>query len=243
MAGVTMLSNCSKSKVLAALITFSFLATSFGGVFAPLAAAADVAASEEAIQTGGPNGGLLAAIAAVGLVAVLSRGGSSDGTSSSSKTTAPGQTSNTGQTSNSGQSGTTGSGQTTTTTSASEEQQALTLLNKDRAANGLPALQANSQLTQLARNYANDMISRGFFSHYNPEGLSPFDRMQRAGISYKYAGENLAINTSVATAENAFMTSAGHRANILNTNYNEVGIGVVHNTKGQVYVVQEFIGK
>jgi uncharacterized protein YkwD len=87
------------------------------------------------------------------------------------------------------------------------------------------------------------MISRGFFAHNNPEGQTPFDRMRQAGISYKYAGENLAINSSVAAAETAFMNSSGHRANILSPNYTEIGIGVVRNSRGSVYVVQEFIGK
>ena len=87
------------------------------------------------------------------------------------------------------------------------------------------------------------MIQRGYFSHYNPEGLSPFDRMSRAGISYRTAGENLAINVSVPAAEQAFMNSSGHRANILNSSYTEVGIGVVHSPSGSVYVVQEFIGR
>jgi uncharacterized protein YkwD len=87
------------------------------------------------------------------------------------------------------------------------------------------------------------MINRGYFSHYNPEGQSPFDRMKKAGITYKTAGENLGINTSVSAAEKAFMNSSGHRANILNSAYTEVGIGVVHSPDGSIYVVQEFIGK
>ncbi|MBP2649265.1 MAG: SCP-like extracellular [Firmicutes bacterium] len=137
--------------------------------------------------------------------------------------------------------------QTTTTTNSgnysSEEQQALALLNADRAANGLPSLRVNAQLTALAESYAKDMINRNYFAHTNPEGKSPFDRMRQANISYLYAGENLAIDRSVSGAETAFMGSSGHRANILNSHYTEVGIGVVHSSTGSVYVVQEFIGK
>lgn len=121
-----------------------------------------------------------------------------------------------------------------------EEQQAVNLLNADRAASGLPALRVNSQLTGLAEDYAQEMINRNFFSHTNPEGQSPFDRMRQRGISFGYAGENLAINSSVADAETAFMNSSGHRANILNPNYTQVGIGVKHGSNGSVYVVQEF---
>jgi uncharacterized protein YkwD len=122
------------------------------------------------------------------------------------------------------------------------EQEAINLLNADRAAQGLPALKVNMDLVRLAQDYAQDMIDRGFFSHQSPEGLSPFDRMKRAGINYKWAGENLAINSSVANAQKALMNSAGHRANILNSNFTHVGIGVKRDKNGSFYVVQKFIG-
>ena len=124
-----------------------------------------------------------------------------------------------------------------------DEQRAFELLNADRRANGLPVLKLNGTLVVLAENYGKDMINRGYFSHYNPEGQSPFDRMRGYGINYRYAGENLAINTNVDAAQRALMNSAGHRANILNPNYTEVGIGVSYNSRGAVYVVQEFIGR
>jgi uncharacterized protein YkwD len=217
----------AKNKLLAVLLTFSLLATSFGGVFALPAAAASEASTGDTVKDG-VNTGLLAAIAAVGLIAVLS-GGSSGDNADPAKNPGSGQSSGSGQTGGSG--------------STSDEQLAFSLLNKDRAANGLAALKANAQLSQLARSYAADMINRGYFSHNNPEGLTPFDRMKQAGISYSYAGENLAINTDVTAAEAAFMNSSGHRANILSPKYTEVGIGVVRNARGQVYVVQEFIGR
>lgn len=125
----------------------------------------------------------------------------------------------------------------------SAEQRAFDLLNADRRANGLPGLKLNGSLVVLAENYGKDMIKRNFFSHYNPEGQSPFDRMRNYGINYRYAGENLAINRNVDAAEKALMNSPGHRANILNPNYTEVGVGVSYDTRGSVYVVQEFIGR
>lgn len=124
---------------------------------------------------------------------------------------------------------------------AAAEQQAVDLLNADRRANGLAGLQVDSRLTTLAQNYAQDMINRNYFSHYNPEGQSPFDRMTQAGITYSAAGENIAINQSVPKAEVAFMNSSGHRANILNSTYTKVGIGVAFDKNGNVYVVQDFI--
>jgi uncharacterized protein YkwD len=124
---------------------------------------------------------------------------------------------------------------------AADEQQAVALMNADRRAQGLPDLQVDSRLTNLGEQYAQDMINRNFFSHTNPEGQSPFDRMKQAGIAYTYAGENIAINQSVPAAETAFMNSPGHRANILNVSYTSVGIGVAYDKSGNVYIVQEFI--
>jgi uncharacterized protein YkwD len=128
-----------------------------------------------------------------------------------------------------------------TTNAVAAEQQAVSLLNADRRANGLSDLQVDPRLTTLAQNYAQDMINRNYFSHTNPEGQSPFDRMTQAGISYSYAGENIAQAQNVQAAEVAFMNDAGHRANILSPNYTTVGIGVAYDKNGNVYVVQDFI--
>jgi uncharacterized protein YkwD len=138
---------------------------------------------------------------------------------------------------------TTSAGSTTTTTGSATaaEQQAVSLLNADRSANGLSVLQVDSRLTTLARNYAQDMVNRNYFSHYNPEGQSPFDRLKQAGISYSAAGENIGVNQSVEKAEAAFMNSSGHRANILNSSYTKVGIGVAYDKSGNIYIVQDFI--
>lgn len=127
------------------------------------------------------------------------------------------------------------------TNAVAAEQQAVSLLNADRRANGLPDLQVDSRLTTLAQNYAQDMINRNYFSHTNPEGQTPFDRMTQAGISYSYAGENIAQAQNVQAAEVAFMNDAGHRANILSPNYTAVGIGVAYDNNGNIDVVQDFI--
>lgn len=223
-----MIHTSIKKKVITGILSFSLLTSSFGGAFATAVYAAtpeEITTTEQETSSGK---GLLVGLAAIGLISALSNhGSSSDNNSSASKSTG---------------STTTGS-QTSTNGTSSEKQQAFALLNQDRAANGLPALTLNSKLTSLADAYAADMIKRGYFSHYNPEGQSPFDRMNKAGISYSTAGENLAINNSVSAAETAFMKSSGHRANILNSSYTDVGIGVVHSSNGSVYVVQEFIGK
>lgn len=247
-------STSIRIKLLPAFLILCLLATSFGGACALPASAESPtsAATTESVENTASGGNILAGIAAIGLIAALTRGGGSGdkaastapspSTSSSPSSSAPASPAapapSTGGTSPTPAPQTAG-----ISISASGEAQAFSLLNKDRAASGLPALKLNSSLTKLAENYAVDMIQRGYFSHYNPEGLSPFDRMSRAGISYRTAGENLAINVSVPAAEQAFMNSSGHRANILNSSYTEVGIGVVHSPSGSVYVVQEFIGR
>lgn len=107
------------------------------------------------------------------------------------------------------------------------EQQMLTLLNKERTSRGLSALQMDPQLQTLARAHSQDMLARSYFSHYTPEGKSPFDRMNDAGIEYQYAGENLAFSANTELAMQGLMDSAGHRANILSPNFHKIGIGVI----------------
>ncbi len=126
-------------------------------------------------------------------------------------------------------------------TLTSEEQKALELLNADRTANGLPPLRLNARLAAIARAHAADMINRKFFAHDNPDGESPFDRMSRAGLRYSYAGENIAYDQTVEKIETGWMNSPPHRANILDPNFVEVGIGMVRDPQsGSLYGVQDF---
>ena len=217
----------------------SLLTTSFGGAWATTAYAAEI---EEQTIENGDNKAVIGGLVALGLLAMVAggkKGGDSQPTAKNTDTapiTSPVTTKPSTPTT-----GSTSPSTTPVTGLTADEAKAFQLLNADRAANGLPALKINMSLVRLAENYAQDMINRKYFSHYNPEGQSPFDRMTAAGISYRAAGENLAINTNVTAAEKAFMNSSGHRANILNANYTEVGVGVRTSPSGSVYVVQEFI--
>lgn len=126
------------------------------------------------------------------------------------------------------------------TVDASSEERMLSLVNQERRSQGLRELRSNEKLRELARAYAKDMFERGYFSHYNPEGQSPFDRMENANISYHAAGENLAYAPNVDVAHQGLMNSPGHRANILSADFGTVGIGVID---GGIYgkmFVQEF---
>ena len=124
-----------------------------------------------------------------------------------------------------------------------DEQEVFNLINKQRTNNGLTALKIDNEVQRVARMKAEDMVSNNYFSHQSPTYGSPFDMLKSFKISYKSAGENIAANSSNSGAVNAWMNSSGHRANILSSNYNNTGIGVVSSPRyGKIYV-QQFIGK
>ena len=120
------------------------------------------------------------------------------------------------------------------------ENEMLLLINQERKNKGITELKMDDKLRSLARDHAKDMFSRGYFSHYTAEGLGPFERMKKAEIIYLYAGENLALAPDVSKAHQGLMESEGHRRNILNPNFNHIGLGVID---GDIYgkmFAQEF---
>lgn len=120
------------------------------------------------------------------------------------------------------------------------ENQMLLLVNKERTTLGLSPLVFDSRLADVARVYAEDLLKRGYFSHYSKEGLSPFDRMAKSDIVYSFAGENLAFAPNVELAMQGLMQSPGHRANILSPNFHKIGIGVIEaGIYGEMFI-QEF---
>ena len=136
-----------------------------------------------------------------------------------------------------------GSTTTQTTTMTADEKEVFDLINKQRTANGLTALKMDSEVQRVARIKAQDMVNNNYFSHTSPTYGSPFDMLKSFKISYKTAGENIAGNSSNSGAVDAWMNSSGHKANILNGNFNYTGVGVVTGSKyGKIYV-QMFIGK
>ncbi|HWI64169.1 MAG TPA: CAP domain-containing protein [Symbiobacteriaceae bacterium] len=125
---------------------------------------------------------------------------------------------------------------------AAAEQQMLALVNAERAAAGLPPLTADSRLTATARAKSQDMITGNYFDHNSPTLGSPFEQMRAAGITYRAAAENLAGNQTVEAAHQALMNSPGHRANILSSKYNKIGIGIIAGGRYGLMVTQQFIG-
>ena len=124
-----------------------------------------------------------------------------------------------------------------------DEQEVLKLINQQRANNELQALKIDNEVQRVAKIKAQDMVNNNYFSHTSPTYGSPFDMLKSFKISYKTAGENIAGNSNNSNAVTAWMNSPGHRSNILNSNFNYTGIGVVAGSKyGKIYV-QMFIGK
>ena len=124
-----------------------------------------------------------------------------------------------------------------------QEQQMLNLVNQERARRGIPALKADLQLTRAARIKSQDMISKRYFSHNSPTYGSPFQMLQRFGISYRTAGENIAGNSTVSGGHTALMNSTGHRANILSRSFTHVGIGIVDGGQYGKMFTQLFVGR
>ena len=122
------------------------------------------------------------------------------------------------------------------------EQQVVNLVNQERAAAGLSALTVNAKLAGMAEKKAEDLRDNHYFDHNSPVYGSPFDMMRQFGISYKSAGENIAKGQRTPEeVMNGWMNSPGHRANILNSSYTEIGVGYVTDGSGTGYWVQEFI--
>lgn len=107
------------------------------------------------------------------------------------------------------------------------EQEMFRLVNIEREKAGVKPLVFDDSLRDVARLHSRDMFEKGYFSHYTPEGLSPFDRMDNQDIAYSFAGENLALAPSTDLAMQGLMNSPGHRKNILSPNFGKIGIGVI----------------
>lgn len=124
-------------------------------------------------------------------------------------------------------------------------EEVIRLTNVQRVNNGLAPLTQNSTLSQAALAKGNDMLAKGYWAHFAPDGTTPWSFFLSFGYKYKYAGENLARDFSDASsAVNAWMNSPTHKENILNPNYKDIGIGVVEgNLSGtDTTIIVQFFG-
>lgn len=121
-------------------------------------------------------------------------------------------------------------------------EEVLSLVNAERARSGLAPLVRASELDSAAQQHSQSMADNGFFSHTGLDGSSPFDRMRRAGYAFVNAGENIAAGFPTPQAVMAaWLNSPGHRANILEPAYSEIGIGVaMRSGGGLIYWTQDF---
>ncbi|WP_225228568.1 CAP domain-containing protein [Bacillus sp. PS06] len=121
------------------------------------------------------------------------------------------------------------------------EQQVIDLTNAERRKNGLSNLQADTQLSGVAREKSNDMQKNNYFSHTSPTYGSPFDMMRDFNVTYKTAGENIAQGQQTPEqVVQAWMNSEGHRKNILSKDFTHIGVG--YQQSGHHWT-QMFIGK
>jgi len=122
----------------------------------------------------------------------------------------------------------------------SAEDQILQLMNAKRVEAGLQPLTLDNTLLQVARYKSDHMIQYNYFDHTNPDGTKWTDWLQTIGYKYTTAGENIAYNTYDAVELfNQWWNSPGHRANMMNSSYTKVGIGVVQGN-GEFMGTQEF---
>ncbi|NGO67109.1 CAP domain-containing protein [Streptomyces boncukensis] len=124
-------------------------------------------------------------------------------------------------------------------TESAAEREVLALVNQERAKAGCRPVEPDAELAELAGDFSADMARRGFFSHTSPDGQSPWDRADRAGIS-DLGGENIARGQANAqSVMDSWMKSPGHRANILNCDYRTMGVGARF-AEGGPWWTQEF---
>ncbi|HBG1792286.1 TPA: sporulation protein [Clostridioides difficile] len=123
------------------------------------------------------------------------------------------------------------------------QKEVVDLVNIERAKAGLNPLTLDSSISNVATKKSQDMIDNNYFSHNSPTYGSPFDMLKKFGISYKTAGENIAmVQKTPKEVVNAWMNSEGHRKNIMNPNFSKIGVGVAQKSGGSIYWTQIFVG-
>ncbi len=129
---------------------------------------------------------------------------------------------------------------------SSDMQKMLDLVNGERQSRGRSALCFNSKLNRAAIAHSNDMRDKVFFNHRGSDGSSASARVTRAGYRWNRVGENIATSRSIEKAHRNLMNSPGHRANILNSDYDNFGLGITKYTSGRYagnYVITQVFGR
>lgn len=125
----------------------------------------------------------------------------------------------------------------------SDETELLSIINTERQKNNLPNLEVDEELQNVAKLKATDIAQNNYFSHISPTYGTPFDMLKSHNISYKTASENIAGNSNIKSAFDAWISSDSHKNNILSNDYNYTGIAVVDSIAYGKIIVELFIGK
>lgn len=128
----------------------------------------------------------------------------------------------------------------TTASLSAQEQTAGNLLNNDRARYNLAPLVIDPALCRIARIKSEDMRDNQYFAHTSPTYGDVRQMLKQFGYSYAAAGENIAHHATIEKAQAAFLSSPGHRKNIMSAAYTKVGLGVAIDKNGFVYLTQIF---
>jgi uncharacterized protein YkwD len=127
------------------------------------------------------------------------------------------------------------------TGNAAFEAEVATIVNQERAKVGCPAVTVDDRLTAAARAHSADMAARNYFSHTTPEGVDFATRITNAGYRWSGAGENIAKGQRTPQeVMTSWMNSDGHKANILNCGYKNLGVGVAADSSGTLLWTQDF---
>jgi len=120
------------------------------------------------------------------------------------------------------------------------EAEVLAIVNTERSKAGCGALRWNDTLALAARKHSADMAANNYFDHTSQDGRSPFDRMKAEGYT-KGGGENIAAGQSTPeSVMKSWMESPGHKANILNCKFGELGVGMAKGGSYRIYWTQAF---
>ena len=128
----------------------------------------------------------------------------------------------------------------TTHSLSAQEEILLNLLNQDRKSAGLAPLAHDPALSRIARMKSEDMLQGNYFAHKSPTWGTAREMLTRLGYDFAACGENIARHATIQKAQAAFLSSEGHRRNILSANWQRVGVGVALDANGHPYVTQLF---
>jgi uncharacterized protein YkwD len=121
-----------------------------------------------------------------------------------------------------------------------DEEKMVALVNQERGKARVEPVRVDPAMTVVAEAYAKDMFLRRYFSHVNPEGQTAGDRLEKGGVSFSVAGENIAYAPDLTTAHEGLMNSLGHRQNILDPSFRRIGIGIISTVTWGTMFVQDF---